>query len=93
MTRSKDSTFIPMYSVKTDRALLSQKYVLIATGSGRDGIDSEEAIAVAFVSEFQTFKKINQENLETTAIGRTIRICNGHVPTRYFLSSELMDSQ
>ena len=55
--RSKDSTFIPMYSVTTDRALLSQKYVLIATGSGRDGIDSEEAIAVAFVSEFQTFKK------------------------------------
>ncbi|WP_390583762.1 hypothetical protein [Paenibacillus illinoisensis] len=65
----------------TDRALLSQKYVLIATGSGRDGIDSEEAIAVAFVSEFQTFEKINQENLETTAIGRTIRIWNGHVPT------------
>ncbi len=81
MTRSKDSTFIPMYSVTTDRALLSQKYVLMATGSGRDGIDSEEAIAVAFVSEFQTFEKINQENLETTAIGRTIRIWNGHVPT------------
>ncbi len=61
MTRNKDSTFIPMYSVTTDRALLSQKYVPIATGSERDGIDSEEAIAVAFVSEFQTFKKINQE--------------------------------
>ncbi|WP_239303639.1 hypothetical protein [Paenibacillus sp. ACRRY] len=87
MTRSKDSTFIPMYSVTTDRALLSQKYVPLATSSERDGIDSEEAIAVAFVSEFQTFKKINQENLETTAIGRTIWIWNGHVPPRHgFLS-------
>ncbi|WP_337039257.1 hypothetical protein [Paenibacillus illinoisensis] len=53
----------------------------LATSSEGDGIDSEEAAAVAFVSEFQTFEKINQENLETTAIGRTIRIWNGHVPT------------
>ncbi|WP_218135392.1 hypothetical protein [Paenibacillus sp. 276b] len=54
------------------------------TSSKGDGIDSEEAIAVAFVSELLTFKKMNQENLETTTIGRTIRIWNGNVPTRYF---------
>ncbi|WJH30943.1 hypothetical protein N6H13_10375 [Paenibacillus sp. CC-CFT742] len=65
----------------------------LATGSGRDGIDSEEAIAVAFVSEFQTFEKINQENLETTAIGRTIRIWNGHVPTWYVFLGGLIDNQ
>ncbi|WP_146239851.1 hypothetical protein [Paenibacillus illinoisensis] len=65
----------------TDRVLMNGKYVPLAISSESDGIDSEEAIAVAFVSEFQTFKKINQENLETTAIGRTIRIWNGHVPT------------
>ena len=35
-----------------DRVLLSQKYVALATSSERDGIDSEEAVAVAFVSEF-----------------------------------------
>ncbi|WP_269053617.1 hypothetical protein [Paenibacillus tundrae] len=33
----------------------------MATSSEGDGIDSEEAIAVAFVSEFQTFKKMNRE--------------------------------
>ena len=87
MIRSKDSSFIPMRPVATDRVIMNGKYVPLATSSEGDGIDSEEAIAVAFVSEFQTFKKINQENLETTAIGRTIRIWNGHVPTRYgFLS-------
>ncbi|WP_146615385.1 hypothetical protein [Paenibacillus pabuli] len=64
----------------------------MATSSEGDGIDSEEAVAVAFVSEFLTFKKMNQENLETTAIGRTIRIWNGHVPTRYLFLSELMDT-
>ncbi|MET3937946.1 hypothetical protein ABIC22_000758 [Paenibacillus sp. PvP094] len=93
MIRSKDSTFISMYSVTTDRALLSQKYVPLATSSEGDGIDSEEAIAVAFVSEFYPLNNESYKNLETTAIGRTIRIWNGHVPTRYFLSSELMDSQ
>ncbi|MBM6382823.1 MAG: hypothetical protein JSY10_02360 [Paenibacillus sp.] len=65
----------------------------LATSSKGDGIDSEEAIAVAFVSEFQTFKKINQENLETTAIGRTIRIWNGHVQTWYVSLGELIDNQ
>jgi hypothetical protein len=42
-----------------------------------DGIDSEEAVALAFVSEFKPYK-MNQINLETTAIERTIRNRNGH---------------
>ncbi|WP_205524812.1 hypothetical protein [Paenibacillus sp. ALJ109b] len=73
-----------MCPVARERAISNRLSDPLATSSEGDGIDSEEAVAVAFVSEFLTFKKMNQGNLETTAIGRTIRIWNGHVPTRYF---------
>ncbi|MBJ9989303.1 hypothetical protein [Paenibacillus sp. S28] len=46
--------------------------------SERDGIDPQEATAFAFVSEFQPlFKSDRSRNLETTAIGGTIRNCSG----------------
>ncbi|WP_145325069.1 hypothetical protein [Paenibacillus xylanexedens] len=44
----------------------------LAKSSEGDGIDFEEAVAFAFVSIFQPIKN-QSENLETTAIGRTIR--------------------